>query len=71
MAFTEETAWSYDRTRFNEDTLFKVRDSLISYGLSDSDVTDCITHMQNKGILFREVAPELEETESHGGGELR
>ncbi len=64
MAFVEEDqSWVYDHTRHNENTLAKVRDSLISYGLTGSDPDNCIQHMQNKGILFREHAYRSSEAE--------
>lgn len=45
---------------FTEETLFKVYDSLrIVGGISEELARDTITDMQNKGILFRERAPEV------------
>jgi hypothetical protein len=40
-----------------EGTLFKVYDALRRAGLSEQQVTDAITDMQNHGIYFREAAP--------------
>jgi len=37
-----------------EDTLFKVRDGLLAAGLDETQVTDSISQMLNKGVLFRE-----------------
>ena len=42
---------------FNEGTMFKVRHILYhNIGLSDQQITDVISVMQNEGILFRERA---------------
>lgn len=46
--------WIKDTTRYNEDTLFKVRDALKRAGLSSEQIMNCIIEMQNQGILFRE-----------------
>lgn len=40
--------------RHDEQTLFKVRDSLLKVGLDDNEVDDSINEMLNAGILFRE-----------------
>lgn len=47
-------SWIEDRTRYNEDTLFKVQRALHNAGLSNNQNRDCITEMLNEGILFRE-----------------
>lgn len=48
------TDWIEDRTRYNEDTLFKVQRALHNAGLSNNQKRDAIIEMQNAGILFRE-----------------
>lgn len=52
---------------FDENTLFKVYDSLRAAGLDEQAARDAISDMQNKGILFRERAPEV----SHPGPTYR
>jgi hypothetical protein len=47
------------REWFDENTLFKVYDSLRAAGLEEQQARDAITDMHNKGILFRERGPEL------------
>jgi hypothetical protein len=44
---------------FDENTLFKVRQALISaiVGLTEENVNDAINAMQNVGIVFRERTP--------------
>lgn len=37
-----------------EDTLRKVAEVLRKYGLSEQEIIDCISDMQNWGIYFRE-----------------
>lgn len=48
-----------ENVTFDENTLFKVYDSLRSAGLEEQQARDAISDMQNKGILFRERAPEV------------
>lgn len=43
---------------FDENTMFKVLDSLREAGLNEQNARDCINEMLNKGILFRERLPE-------------
>lgn len=47
-----------DRTAFNEDTLFKVYEAIQEWGIDKDRAEALITSIQNKGILFRERAPE-------------
>lgn len=49
--------WTTDTVRYNENTLFKVRDALKDAGLDDSTVLEAVIHMQNQGLLFRERMP--------------
>jgi hypothetical protein len=46
---------------FDENTMFKVYDSLREAGLNEQDARDCINEMQKKGILFRESLPVSED----------
>lgn len=46
---------------FDENTMFKVLDSLREAGLNEQNARDCINEMLNKGILFRERLPEPED----------
>jgi hypothetical protein len=39
---------------YDDTTLFKVYDGLAAAGLSAEQVTDAVSQMQNRGILFRE-----------------
>lgn len=41
---------------YDDETLFKVRDALEAAGLSENQITQAISEMQNRGILFRERA---------------
>jgi hypothetical protein len=43
-----------DREGYDENTLFKVYDSLRAAGLDEQKARETISDMQNKGILFRE-----------------
>lgn len=43
-----------DTEYYNEETLFKVYESLRRSGLSDSACRSAVNQMQNDGILFRE-----------------
>jgi len=43
-----------DTTAHDENTIIKVFSALCRAGLSDQQVSDAITEMQNEGILFRE-----------------
>ena len=38
----------------DENTLLKVRESLMQYGMLETEALNAINDMQNKGILFRE-----------------
>jgi hypothetical protein len=38
----------------DENTLLKVRESLMQYGMTETEALNAINDMQNKGILFRE-----------------
>jgi hypothetical protein len=49
--------WTTDTVRYNENTLFKVRDALKDAGLDDSTVLEAVIHLQNQGLLFRERMP--------------
>jgi hypothetical protein len=48
-----------ENVTFDENTLFKVYDSLRDAGLDEQKARDAISDMQNKGILFRERVPEF------------
>lgn len=43
-----------DETDFDEQTLFKVSCGLREAGLTETQVVDAISAMQNNGVLFRE-----------------
>lgn len=48
-------AWhKIENTIATEDTLFKVRDTMLKFGLGEGAVNILINELQNAGILFRE-----------------
>ena len=47
----------YERNRYNSDTLVKAYEALMLDGMSRQQATNCVTRLQNAGILFRERLP--------------